>query len=459
MRKKIVAMLLCVSMTAGMLAGCGSGNDQSGEASAEEQTENTETADVAGTEAESADVAEAAGDAGGESVTLEILSLKTEEAAQTSFQQMFDNYTAEHPNVKFELQSMGSDDLKTTLRARSASGDMPDIITWMKEVEPEFLVDLSGESFLDGLNADTVAGANAIYDDGIYVMPIDNGYIALYYNKDVLEANSLEAPETLSELVSCCETLENNGVTPFALSLSNLSVPYMSLIGLFAETVYGADPDWSAKRDASEVTIADEDGGWKKAFDILTDVVYRYADPDNAYNNTYEDCAALIANGEVAFYGNGSWALADIRSANPDANIGLMAFPISENKADAKMLCFPETSLSVCADSENQDVAKDFLAYVASEEAGTIWSENVRVSSAVKGVSVEYDPIASDIDSYLSSGQFTPYGDRVLRSVYTDKLWEIFSYYMLGESDWASLSEELDTYWDKARGEADTAAE
>ena len=209
MRKKIVAMLLCVSMTAGMLMGCGSGNNSSDAAPAEEQTQDTETADENTAEAENTDAADSAGDVEGESVTLEILSLKTEEAAQASFQQMFDNYTAEHPNVKFELQSMGSDDLKTTLRARSASGDMPDIITWMKEVEPEFLVDLSGESFLDGLNADTVAGANAIYENGIYAMPIDNGYIALYYNKDVLEANSLEAPETLSELVSCCETLHD----------------------------------------------------------------------------------------------------------------------------------------------------------------------------------------------------------------------------------------------------------
>lgn len=458
MKKKFVAMLLCVSMTAGLLAGCGSGDGSSDASPMEEQTEDTEAAGEAGAQTETKEESPAEATEG-ESVTLEILSLKTEEAAQAAFQQMFDNYTAAHPNVTFELQSMSSDDLKTTLRARSASGDMPDIITWMKEVEPEFLEDLSGESFLDGLNADTVAGANAIYDDGIYAMPIDNGYIALYYNKDVLEANSLEAPGTLSELVSCCETLTANGVTPFALSLSNLSVPYMSLIGLFAETVYGADPDWSAKRDAGEVTIAAEDGGWKQAFDILTDVVYKYADPDNAYNNTYEDCAALIANGEVAFYGNGSWALADIRAANPDANIGLMAFPISENQADAKMLCFPDTSLSVCADSGHKDTAKDFLAYVAGEEAGAIWSENVRVSSAVQGVSVAYDPIASDIEAYLSDGQFTPYGDRVLRSVYTDKLWEIFSYYMLGESDWASLSEELDTYWDKARDEEDAAAQ
>lgn len=424
MKNKFLSVLLCVSMVAGMWTGCVSAEDGAGT---------------------------------GEAVTLEILSLKTEEGPQAAFQEMMDNYTAAHPEVTFEIQSMSSDDLKTTLRARSASGDMPDIITWMKEVEPEFMVDLSGEEFLANLNEDTLAGANAIYDDAIYAMPIDNGYIALYYNKDVLEANGLAVPTTLDELVACCETLQENGVTPFASSLSNLSVPYMSLIALFAETVYGSNPDWSAQRDAGEHSIL-EDEGWKKAFDILKDVVYKYCDPDTAYNQSYEDCAALIANGEVAFYGNGSWALSGIRDVNADANIGLMAFPISDNAEDAKMLCFPDTSMSICADSENIDVAKDFLAYMASEEAGTIWSENVKVSSAVKGVTVDYDPIAADIDSYLSSGQFTPYGDRVLRSVFTDKLWETFSYYMLDESDWESLAADLDTYWDKARDE-EAAAE
>lgn len=417
MKKKMLATVLC----AGMLAGACMGY-----ASAEE---------------------------GGEQITLEILSLKTEEGPQAAFQQMMDNYTAEHPNVTFDIQSMTSDNLKTTLRARSASGDMPDIITWMKEVEPEFMVDLTGEEFLNNINADTLAGANAIYSDATYAMPIDNGYIGLYYNKDVLEANGLEAPTTLEELKACCETLQANGVTPFAASLSDLSVPYMSLIALFAETVYAPNPDWSAQRDANECTIL-EDEGWKKAFDILTEVVYKYCDPDTAYNQSYDDCAALLANGEVAFYGNGSWALSGIRAVDENANIGLMAFPISDNAEDGKLLAFPDTSLSICSDSENVEEAKNFLAYVASEEAGVIWSENVKVSSSINGVSVDYDPIATDIDSYLSSGKFTPYGDRVLRSVFTDKLWETFSYYMLGEEDWETLAAELDTYWDKARDEA-----
>lgn len=446
MRKKLLAALLCVSMVTGIVTGCGA-------KAGETVPENTGVSEAGPAQEETGGRDMTDQESAGEAVTLEVLSLKTEEGPQAAFQQMFDNYTAANPNVTFEIQSMSSDDLKTTLRARSASGDMPDIITWMKEVEPEFMVDLSGESFLDNLNAETVAGANAIYEDAKYAMPIDNGYIGLYYNKDVLEANGLAAPATYGELVECCETLEKNGVTPFASSLSNLSVPYMSLIALFAETVYGQNPDWSAERDAGQHTIA-KDAGWKKAFDILTDVVYRYCDPDTAYNQSYEDCAALIANGEVAFYGNGSWALSGIRDVNPDANIGLMAFPVSDNPEDAKLLCFPDTSLSICADSRNVEEAKAFLAYASGEEAGRIWSENVKVSSAVTGVNVDYDPIAADVGAYLTGGKFTPYGDRVLRSVFTDKLWETFSWYMLGESDWDTLAADLDVYWDKAREEA-----
>ena len=57
-----------------------------------------------------------------EKVTIEILSLKTEEAAQNAFNEMFANFQEMYPNVEFDLQSMSSDNLKTTMRARAASG-------------------------------------------------------------------------------------------------------------------------------------------------------------------------------------------------------------------------------------------------------------------------------------------------------------------------------------------------
>lgn len=434
--QKKIALLTCLVFICTGVVGCSTAPKDSDTGTNNEASNNTAAQETTAPDT-------------GKKITIEILSLKTEEGPQNAFTQMFEGYKKDHQNVDFDIQAMSSDELKTTLRARAASGDMPDIITWMKEVEPDYLLNLSGENFISSLNADSVAAANAIYEDGTYAMPIDNGYIGLYYNKDVLEANGLKTPKTVSELKNCCEVLQANGITPFASSLSDLSVPYMSLIALFSETVFGPNPDWSAQRDAGQVSIQQE-SGWKDAFDLHKEFVYAYSDPATAYNQSYDDCAALLANGKVAFYGNGSWALSGIRDVNPDANIGLEAFPISENEQDAKLLCFPDTSLSICADSQNIDAAKEFLAYVASEDAGKIWSENVKVSSTVNGVNVDYDPIAADINYYLTNNLFTPYGDRVLRSVFTDKLWEIYSYYMLDEYDWDTLANELDTAWENA---------
>lgn len=442
MRKKSVSILLAATMLFTLLAGCGStaSEETAGQETAGQETTAQETT----TQEDTEQAAES-----DEEVVLEILSLKTEDGAQKAFDEMFAKYTEAHPNVTFDIQTMSSDDLKTTLRARAASGEMPDIITWMKEADQEYLMDLTGEDFLSNINQETLAGANKIYAEGTYAMPLDNGYIGLFYNKDVLAANNVEVPTTYSELLAACETLSANGVTPFASSLSDLSVPYIGLIGLFAENVFAENPDWSAERDAGQHTFA-EDEGWKKSFDQLTETVYTYCDPENAYNLTYDDCAANFANGENAFYFEGSWALSSIREVNSEANIGIMGFPVSEDAEDTVLLCFPDTSLSICKEAKNPEIARDFLSYVSTEEAGTIWATDCAVSSSVSGVDVNYDPIAADVNSYLSSGKFTALGDRVLRSTFTDKLWETFSYYMLGESDWATEAAVLDEYWDKA---------
>ena len=45
----------------------------------------------------------------------------------------------------------------------------------------------------------------------------------------------------------------------------------------------------------------------------------------------------------------------------------------------------------------------------------------------------------------------------MLRTIFTDKLWEQFSTVMLGTATYDDLAKELDTFWDKAL-EAEKAA-
>jgi raffinose/stachyose/melibiose transport system substrate-binding protein len=424
--KKIASTLLSLILLSSLLVACGSNNSEGTPSNA------------------------ATSENGNKDIKLQLLSLKQEQSSQNAFKEIVSKFQAENPNITVEIQTMSSDQLKTTLRARAAAKEMPDLITWMKEIESDSLLDLSGESFLANLNADSVAAANTIYDNKVHAMPIDNGYIGFYYNKTVLKDNGLEVPKTLSEMKAVSEALKAKGIPAFATGAKDLSVAYMPLISLFSETVFGQNPNWSQERDDGKVSIA-TDANWKLAFDLHKEYVYGYSDMSNSFNISYDDANAMIAQGKAAFYGNGPWALGGIREVGPDADIGLMAFPISENPDDAKLLVFPDTSLSISKDSKNIEAAKKFLAYMTSQEAGTIWSENAKVASTVTGVNVDYDPIAQDVNDYITSGKFTPYGDRVLRPVFTDKLWEDFSKYMLDKTDWAKLSADLDTFWDKAK--------
>lgn len=425
--KKWLSVLVGVLLTVTVLTACGGNNNaQPGNNQGTDNTDSTEK------------------------IKLEFLSLKQEQASQAAFKEIIKRFESANTNITVDLQSMNADQLKTTLRARAASDEMPDLVTWMKEIDSEYLLDLKGEGFLGNLNAESIEAANALYKDEVYAMPIDNGYIGFYYNKTVLADNNLEVPTTLTEMKQVVEALEAKGIPAFATGSKDLSVAYMPLIALFSETVFGRNVNWSAERDAGDVSIA-TDESWKLAFDLHKEYVYGYSDTNASFNIGYDDANAMLAQGKAAFYGNGSWALEPIRQVGPDADIGLMAFPISDNPEESKLLVFPDTSLSIMKDSKNADAAKKFLEFVASQEAGEIWSENVKVSSTVNGVNVDYDPIAADINQYISSGQFTPYGDRVLRSVFTDKLWEDFSKYMLDRTDWDTLAKDLDAAWDRAK--------
>ena len=194
-----------------------------------------------------------------EPVTLTILSLKNESAPQEAFNEMFENFSKQYPNVTFEMQSMTSDELKTTLRARIASGDVPDIVTWMKEIDASYLHDLTGQEFLNNLNSETVAGANAIYSEGTYAMPIDNGYIGMFYNKDVLAANDVALPTTLEELRAACEALKAKRRDPLRHRMPR---PVRALHRpdrpVCRRPCMRSDPAWSAKRDAGEVELCDQ---------------------------------------------------------------------------------------------------------------------------------------------------------------------------------------------------------
>lgn len=104
--KKWLSVLVGVLLTVTVLTACGGNNNaQPGNNQGTDNTDSTEK------------------------IKLEFLSLKQEQASQAAFKEIIKRFESANTNITVDLQSMNADQLKTTLRARAASDEMPDLVT------------------------------------------------------------------------------------------------------------------------------------------------------------------------------------------------------------------------------------------------------------------------------------------------------------------------------------------
>ena len=162
--KRMAAGLLAAGMAAG-LVGCGGGN-QSG----------------------------AAAD-GNVNLTFQIWDV----AQRDGMQAMCDAYTAQHPNVKIEVQVTSWNEYWTKLEAAATSGQMPDIF-WMhtnellKYADNGMLADCS--DIVDTSKFSEVSLSNASGSDGtLYAVPKDKDTVGLVYNKEMFDAAGVSYPD------------------------------------------------------------------------------------------------------------------------------------------------------------------------------------------------------------------------------------------------------------------------
>ena len=187
MKRKILSALLCVAMTATMLAGCGNNSNESTDDTKQEATDDTATDDAATDDAATDDAA------GGNKLTVwcwdpafNIFSM--EEAGKV--------YQADHPDFNVEVIETPWEDVQTKLTTAATSGDLstlPDIIlmqdnAFQKNVisYPDAFVDLS-DSGIDFSQFSEAKTAYSVIDGKNYGVPFDNGAVIAAYRTDILE--------------------------------------------------------------------------------------------------------------------------------------------------------------------------------------------------------------------------------------------------------------------------------
>lgn len=369
MKKRVLSMLLVASMTGALLAGCGSGETASTDASADAAAD-TNTA-AAGTET-AADAAAT----DGEAVTLKWAIWDQETTPY--WNALKEAYEAANPNVTIEMVDLGSTDYMTVLATElSGSGSDFDVVT-IKDV-PGYatLVQKNTLESLDDYITDAginLADFNGITDqvtvDGsLYELPFRSDYWLIYYNKDVFDAAGIAYP-------SNDMTMED----------------YDALARQLTDTTYGSQVygcHYHTWRSAVELfgildgkhSILDGNYDWMiPYYDMIL------SEEDDGVCQTYTDLStgglhysAAFSNGNVAMMNMGSWfistLISNLDSGEYDSSLcgnwGIASYPHPDG-AEAGSTIATITGLAVTSASANKDAAFDFVNWVSGTEGAKV---------------------------------------------------------------------------------------
>ncbi len=340
--KRLIVVLLCISMVAALFSGCGSKTEPS----------------VSASDSSGATTSEAPATTTGEEVTITWAIFETDNLTAEYYQNIIDAFEADNPGIKVETVLMTGDSRGQFLKTLLAAGNFPDVV-----VEAENLANI------EGLFAEVPSEMLAKYDDATLVetngavrtIPAFKQYrMQCYYHKNVFESLGLNAPTTWDEFINVCQSIKDSGQTPLmgagAADVWATGAPYwisvanqeiMSAYPNFNEDVLSGKVDW-----ANETVSAS-----MKRWQGLVDSGYYHK---GSMSFGYSQASAEFKDGSAAMMIDGSWLAAGL---DAESNDEIGCFPVP-NFLDEKTYCAAVSYWGVYQESKNKEAAFQFVNYV-----------------------------------------------------------------------------------------------
>lgn len=218
---------------------------------------------------------------------------------------------------------------------------------------------------LAGLLDESVYGA-ATVDGEVVLMPhtadVTN---VLWYNADILAENDVEPPTSWEELLAACDTLAAADVIPISTGNKDLWAAGNWLSHMASRVVGEEGYDAVLSGEGSFNTPE-----WEEAFGYIAELADHDCVNDSA--NAVDDNAGaqLFFQEQAAMHPIGSWLVSWAIDENPDLNFDFVNLPAMPDGStgDQDSVIGVETGYMVNANSENVDLAIEFLALMNSPE-------------------------------------------------------------------------------------------
>ena len=400
--KKVLSLVLAAAMTLSLVA-CGSSKEEENNTPAPESSAPADN----GSE-------EAKEPAAGEQ-TLKVAAVETAYGAQM-WQDVCAAFEKANPGVKVELTI--DKKLEDIITPAMKAGDYPDVImravgaesalteTFIKDNNVVEMTDVLamtvpgedvtvGEKILPGFVDNSITNP---YGDGkTYLMPMFYGPCGLFYDAGLFEAKGWTVPTTWDEMWELGDKAKAEGIALFTYPTAGYFDAFF--YALLRETA-GNDKFQEALRYGEGVWDTPEA---QQTFDIIAKLA-SYTEkttPANANDNDFRKNQQLVLDDKALFMPNGNWVIGEMADAPRAEGFkwGFTALPAVTEGGDRASYTFFE-QIWMPKGAVNQDLGKQFIAYLYSDEAAEIFASGE--TPAVQPIKGMADKLEGDNKIYYS---------------------------------------------------------
>lgn len=271
-----------------------------------------------------------------------------------------------------EINSVPNETYREQLPSYLTSANPPDIYTWLggqatRDFADEGLVLDISDLWEDFNLSDALRGLSQDSDGTEVFVPTSYYWWGVYYDKRVFEAAGIDEPQTWEEFLAACEALQANGVVPIALGTSDAAWLASAWFDILNMRVNGPEfhLDLLAGRESfDDPRVADVFDRW--------DEIKPYFDPNSA-GLPFQQMVTDFAQGRTGMLLAGSWIQGSLPAEELD-NYDFFQFPIIDESVPVGEDA-PTDGFFASANTDQPNLAKEFLAYLASAEAQEIMYE------------------------------------------------------------------------------------
>lgn len=318
---------------------------------------------------------------------------RAEDKAQ--YQGFIADFEAKNPGIKVNFEAYEGTNYFTILSTALTGGTGPDVMMVRPYGGLEtitsggFLLPVTAENVpaIASFPETAVASETSRADGVTYAVPFASQSMLVLYNKALFAQAGVEEPQTWDEFLAISEKLKASGVMPFAngtaTAWQNESTFHAltgSIIGLdFYDDMISGKADFTDARYVEAITKYNE----------ISQAYF----PEGFVGIDYPSAQQLFISGMAAMFAGGSYEAAAFMTQNPDLDIGFFAAP-GITADDAKLVSiYYDGGFAVNKDSKNLEASVKFLNYLASQEFGQAFANQLNNVSPIPGVTFESEAL------------------------------------------------------------------